>query len=330
MASTLPGSIRKLITAPDISDTSFAVRGFNTASAPARDQLEASARQFIIGYELGIEQKDFSGLVVRLESLEREFRGFAYEGATMALSVRDAMSPLPGPKLTERFLAGPDYDSAPGSKHIFMAYIGLGFALARLPRFLWRRALPQRSLVDHRTLRWLIIDGYGFHMTFFEHRKWLAPDFRLPVLPWPGPAAYTRRVLDQGIGRAMWFVYGGDIDRLYDAIGKFAPERRADVMSGVGLAVTYAGGVSPGAVKAFLDRAGEFTPEVAQGAVFALRARAVADLITPAHEIAAEVLCGCTAEQASAMAAEDIIGLPGDGAVPAYEVFRQRVQQRFR
>lgn len=331
MASTLTGSIRKLLTAPDIADASFAARGFDTASAPARDQLEASARQFILGYELGVEQKDFGGLVIRLDSLEREFRGFAYEGAAMALSVRDVMSPLPGPKLTERFFAGPDYDGGPGSKHIFMAYIGLGFALARLPRFLWQRAMPRQSaLPDHPSLRWLIMDGYGFHMGFFEHRKWLDPEFRVPRTSWRGPAAYTSRVIDQGLGRAMWFVYGGDVDRLYDAIGAFAPGRRADLMSGAGLAVAYAGGVGADAIKAFWDRAGEFAPEVAQGAVFALRARVVADLVTPSNEVAAGVFCGCGAEQASAMAAEDVIGLPDDGALPAYEVFRQRVQLRFR
>lgn len=247
MASTLTGSIRKLLTAPDIADASFAARGFNTASAPARDQLEASARQFILGYELGIEQKDFGGLIIRLDSLEREFRGFAYEGAVMALSVRDVMSPLPGQKLTERFLAGPDYDCGPASKHIFMGYIGLGFALARLPQFLWQRALPRQSaLADHPSLRWLIMDGYGFHMAFFEHRKWLDPEFRVPRTAWRGPAAYTSRVIDQGIGRAMWFVCGGDVDRLYDAIATFAPERRADLMSGAGLAVAYAGGVGAG------------------------------------------------------------------------------------
>jgi hypothetical protein len=330
MTATLTGAIRKRLTAPDIAEVSFAARGFDTSSTPARSQLEASALQFIVGYEFGIEHKDFDGLVTRLDSLEREFRGFAYEGAVMALAVRDVMSPLRRPKLTERFLAGPGYDSGPGSKHIFMAYIGLGFALARLPKPMWQRALPeQNKLADHASLRWLIMDGYGFHMAFFHARKWVHDQYVPRRTPWRGPAAYTNRAIDQGVGRAMWFVSGGNVDRLYDTIGKFAPARRSDLMSGAGLAAAYAGGVDADALKAFWDRAGQYQPEIAQGAVFSMRARVVADLVTPANEMAAEVFCGCTAEQASDIAAAEIIGLPEDGASPAYEVFRQRIQRHF-
>jgi Protein of unknown function (DUF1702) len=330
MAATIAGSLRKRLTAPDTAEASFAARGFDTSNAPAREQLEASALQFIIGYEFGIEQKGFDGLVTRLDSLEREFRGFAYEGAVMALAMRDVMSPLRRPKLTERFLAGPDYDSGPGSKHIFMAYIGLGFALARLPQLMWQQALPEQSkLADHACLRWLIMDGYGFHMAFFHPQKWVHSQYAPSRTAWRGPAAYTNRVIDQGVGRAMWFVAGGNIDRLYDSIGKFAPARRSDLMSGAGLAATYAGGVDADVLKSFWDRAGQYQPEIAQGAVFALRARVVADLVTPANEMAAEVFCGCTAEQASDIAATEIIDLPEDGASPAYEVFRERIQRRF-
>lgn len=331
MAANLAGSLRKLLTAPDPSEATFAVRGFDTSNAPARKQLEASTLQFVVGYEFGIEQKDHAGLVTRLEALEREYRGFAYEGAVMALAIRDVMSPFPGRKLTESFLAGPDYDSGPGSRHVFMAYIGLGFALARLPRALWQRALPDQSkIVDHASLRWLIMDGYGFHMAFFDHPKWVDAQYVPGRTAWRGPAGYTSRAIDQGVGRAMWFVYGGDVDRLYAGIEKFSPARRSDLMSGAGLAATYAGGVDAVTLKAFWERTRQYGPEVAQGAVFALRARVVADLVTPANEAAAEVFCGCSAMQASDIAAAEIIDLPEDGATTAFEVFRQRIQRHFR
>ena len=48
-----------------------------------------------------------------------------------------------------------------------MGYIGIGFALARLPKFLWRRALPDQSkLPEHPALNWMILDGYAFHESF--------------------------------------------------------------------------------------------------------------------------------------------------------------------
>lgn len=330
MAATVTGSIRRLLTAPDIGSTSFDTLGYDTRHAPARTQLEASARQFIIGYEFGIEQRDHEGLVARLESLQQEYRGFAYEGAVMALSVRDVMSPLPGRRRTETFLAGPGYDDGPGSRHIFMAYMGLGFALARLPAFLWRRALPRQSkLPEHPSLRGLILDGYGFHMAFFHHAKWVDGQYSPKRLRWPGPHTITQRVLDQGVGRAMWFVHGGDVEQLLDGIERFAPERRSDLMSGAGLAASYAGGVDEEALDLLWSKAGRYRPEVAQGAVFALRARDVSNLITPGNEAAARRFCGCTATEASQIAAEVAAGLPMDGSLATYEEFRRRIRLRF-
>jgi hypothetical protein len=331
MSATLPGSLRKRFLAPDTSDAEFATLGFALDDAPARAQLEHGALQLLMGYEFGIEQKGHAALVTRLETLQREYRGFAYEGAAMALTIRDVLSPVPGNTLTETFLAGPGYDDGPGSKHLFMAYLGIGFALGRLPRALWRRALPEQSrLADHPSLRWLILDGYGFHMAFFHHRKWVDRQYTARTYPWPGPADYTNRVVDQGIGRAMWFVHGGNVERLLTSVGGFPPARRADLMSGVGLAATYAGGVTEDALEALVKGSAEYRADIALGAVLALRARVVADLATPYSETAARVLCHRTAEQASEIAVLAITDLPADGAVPAYEVFRQRIRNQFR
>lgn len=335
MAATIMGSIRKRLTAPDTSEASFTVRGFDT-SGPARDKLEMSVLQYLIGYEFGIEQKGHDDVVARLETLEREYRGFAYEGAATALALRDVMSPLPGNRITESFLLGSqydpgDYDAAPGSKHVFMAYIGIGFALAQLPKPLWQRALPDQSkIVDHPSLRWLIMDGYGMHMAFFEPRKWVDGQNVAKRYPWKGSVDYTNRVIDHGIGRALWFIHSGDVERLLAVVAKFPPARRADLLCGLGLAATYAGGVGVDSLEALLRGAGEYRPELAQGAVFALRARVVSDLVTPHHELAAQVFCGCSVEEANGIARKEISGLPEDGAVEAYEVFRQRVQKHFR
>lgn len=330
MAATMAGSIRKLLTAPDLAATSFDGLGFDTRHAPARTHLEASARLFVIGYEFGIEQRDHEGLVARLESLQQEYRGFAYEGAVMALSVRDALSPLPGRRRTETFLAGPGYDDGPGSRHVFMAYMGLGFALARLPTALWRRALPRRGkLPEHPSLRALVLDGYGFHMAFFHHEKWVDDQYAPPGYHWPAPHTATQRVVDQGVGRAMWFVHGGDVERLLDTIQQFAPERRSDLMSGAGLAASYAGGVGEESLDMLWAKAGQYRSEVSQGAVFALRARDVSKLITPENEAAAQRFCGRTAAEASQIAADVAATLPRDGSLATYEEFRRRVRLRF-
>jgi len=56
---------------------------------------------------------------------------------------------------------------------------------------------------------------------------------------------------DQGIGRAMWFVGGTDVELVATMIDKFPDHRRADLYSGAGLAATYAGGAHEQELRAF-------------------------------------------------------------------------------
>lgn len=331
MGATLLGSVLKRVTAPPTEEIRFTKRGFDTDDAPGQDRLEFAAFQLLLGYELGVEQKNHDELVIRLESVQREFRGFVYEGAVMGLALRDALSPRPGNRITESFLAGPDFDSAPGSKHIFMAYIGIGFTLAHLPKFLWRRALPDyRRLADFPAMRWMVMDGYGFHQAYFNHRKYVNLQSVAKGHPGFDPDPYTNRAIDQGIGRAMWFVYGANINRLVAAINRFPESRQSDLWSGAGVAATYAGGVGAEELETLLKAAGRFRPELSQGSVFAVRARVVSDTLTPHNELAAQVLCECTAEEANDIGArENPILADGDsGAI--YELYRQRIMQHFR
>jgi hypothetical protein len=324
--STMMGAIRKRIFTPAPSEISFDVRNFHKHDPQAQQRLEMSALQFIMGFEFAIEYKDVEAMVTRLETLDEEYRGFAYEGATMATSLRDALSPIPGAgRLTTEFLSGP------AAHHIYMAYLGVGFALARLPKMLWRRALPDQSqLPDHPTLNWLAIDGYGFHQTFFDTRRWVEEQYVQQGMVWEGHRDYVLRVLDHGVGRAMWFVAGGDVDRLTTMINKFTPRRHADLWSGAGLAATYAGGVDEESLKLLLKNAGDYRPEVAQGAVFALKARVLARVVTAHNEMASQVFCGSSAAEASALADQAVIDLHDAPDVPAYEIFRRRIQENFR
>lgn len=323
MAASIAGAIRKLLLTPPTGEVSFAERGFDL-DAPGREQLEASALHFIIGFEIAIEQRDDEAVVTRLEALEHQFHGFAYEGATMAYTLRDVLSPRPGNRDTERFLSG----SAP--QHIFMAYIGIGFALARLPMRLWRRALPdQLALPDHPSLNWLIVDGVGFHHAFFDTDVWVRQQRRPGPLPWDGPRWYVDKVFDQGVGRAMWFVNGGDVSALAAGIEDFPQARRGDLWCGAGLAATYAGGVGRDGLEALVKASVEHRVEVAQGAVFAVKARELAGIVTEHTELASRVLCDLDPAAAAALATRSVIDLPADSDVPGYEVFRQRVQDHF-
>jgi enediyne biosynthesis protein E2 len=327
MPTTMLGAVRKRLIAPPMDVTSFAVRGFRLDS-PARPKLEESARQFSIGFEFAIEQKGNDAIAERLELLEAEYRGFAYEGAVMALSLRDVMSPMPGNKHVETF-AGV---GGLGEHQIFMAYIGIGFAFARLPKFLWRRALPDQSkLPEHPALNWMILDGYAFHQAFFHTDKWVHQQYVSPRVPWKwkGSHDWVLRAMDHGIGRAMWFVNAGDVEHLNNMINGFAPARRSDLWSGAALAATYAGGVDEDSLNEFVKKSWEFRAEVAQGAVLALKQRVMANAVVAHTKMASQIFCNMPPEEAAELTDWAAIDLSDSGSVPAYEIFRQRIQSKF-
>ncbi len=191
----------------------------------------------------------------------------------MAFAVLDAL-PFGGAGRVSRFIAGE------GDKHIYMAYVGMGWAMARVPRFRWNVIAALDPL-----LRWLALDGYGFHQAYFHTSRYVHEMYQDVAFPWPadGPRWYINRAVDQGIGRAMWFVGGTDADRVATMVEKFPEHRRPDLYSGAGLAATYAGGADEEEMRLFWRRAGEHRPQLAQGSAFAASARVRAGLVVAAH-----------------------------------------------
>ena len=222
-----------------------------------------------------------------------------------------------------------EYLAGTGDRHIYMAYVGVGWAMARLPRFLWRRAA---AAATDPLLRWLVHDGYGFHQAYFRTDEYVRGQRAVTDFPWPpeGPAPYAARAIDQGIGRAIWFVAGTDPTVAADLIDAFAPSRHADLYSGSGLAATYAGGVTEDELRLFLHRSGAYAPFVAQGAAFAAKARIRAGLLVPHTELATRVFCRMTAAEAARITDEEIPSGPVPSGPPMFEVWRSAIAERFR
>jgi hypothetical protein len=319
MASMM-GALRRRVLTPDMAETRLSTRGFHEKNPAARELLETVGVTFLTGYGFAAE----AGLPVDaeagLEQVPPEFRGFAYEGAAMACAVRDGL-PFGNARHVERFLAGR------AAHHVYMVYVGVGWAMARVPRFRGSSMYTADPL-----LRWLVLDGYGFHQAYFQTEKYVRQQYQEPAFPWPGKewSWYSDRVIDQGIGRATWFVEGTDAARVADVFDSFPESRRADLYAGAGLAATYAGGVGEQELSLFLKRADKHRHWVAQGSAFAAAARVEAGLATPHTSLATGVLCdGMTPEEASNWCAECLPDPCVDGEVPAYEVWRTRIADRF-
>lgn len=247
--------------------------------------LERAVRSAVGGYHAVLDGSRLSDLVPRLDATPNDLRGYAYEGAAMGLTGLDCF--IPG---STRFA---DYLAGPAAAHAYMAHIGAGEALARLGRrpeaFLSRLADP--------VLRWLVMDGYGFHEGFFKPARHVVEQ-RVPGHLSP----YATRVFDQGIGRSVWFRSGADVPLIASTLAAFAADRQADLWLGVGVACGYVGGIDRDAVVALRAAAGSHADRLGVGAAFTAKGRHRAGNLVPDGEIACDVLCGgLTSRQAAAL-----------------------------
>jgi hypothetical protein len=302
-----------------VSATRLSERGFHAKDDAARERLETVGRTFLIGFAEAAEAATPSAAEGALEQIDPEFRGFAYEGATMAFMIMDGLL-LGGGRSVSRFLAGR------AERHVYMAHIGMGWAMARLPRWRWS-AVPATDPV----LRWLVLDGYGFHQAYFRTPRYVYDQYQDPSFTWPSRswAGYANRVIDQGIGRALWFVEGTDGTRVAARIAGFPAARQGDLYSGAGLAATYAGGAGEQELREFWRAAGMHQPVVAQASAFAAKARIRAGITTSHTALATAVFCGTSPEDAAQVTDDALAGLPTGGPDPAFEIWRRRIAAEF-
>ncbi len=278
-----------------------------------RERLEQVGTMFSAGYHVALEDGDPADLERELQGLPSECRGFAFEGAAMALALLDALTPWRGDRIRQ-FLGGP------GEPHCYMVHVGVGWAWARLPLKNVARARRQLDPM----LQWLALDGYGFHEAFFNWPSTI--DGKPPPSKLTG---YERRAFDQGFGRCLWFVDGGDVELIPCTIAGFGVERQPDLWSGVGLAATYAGGVSLAALRELRRAAGSYQPQLAQGSAFAAKARQRAGNSTEATDLATGVLCEMAAMDAAKITDRALENLPSDSMEPGFELWRKRIQNHF-
>lgn len=286
-------------------ETMFARRGFYQGDAAVQAHLEKIAQIFVQGYHGALEDDRPDHLVAALNSIEIEFRGFAFEGAAMGLALLDYFSPWRTRLAT--FLEGS------GAPHIYMLHVGAGWTLGRLPRHYRRLTVNFDPL-----LAWLALDGYGFHQGFFAWQRYIQ-NARPPRL-----SGYALRAFDQGLGRSLWFVSGADVAQLVSFIERFPLARQADLWSGVGLACTYAGGVGREVIASICDAVGDYLPHLAQGAAFAAKARQRAGNLVAHTAMACEIISRRSIEEIIQIVDTSLLDLPQNET--AYETWRSRIR----
>ena len=292
-------------------EVTFARRGFSSSKPEVRDRLEHVGTIFLVGYHAALQERELEALRARLEQVALDVRGFAYEGAAMAIALLDAITR--GSSRLAEFMAGP------GKQHIYMLHVGAGWAYARLP---WlRRRIEAVTCKFDPVLRWLILDGYGFHQGYFHFKEPLSSALsRLSV--------GARHVFYQGLGRSLWFVHGCDPDQISETISSFPALYQCDAWSGIGLACAYAGGATASDLQELVSMAGRFVSALAQGAAFAAKARQLAGNEAAHTELACAALAGVNLEQAAALCDRALTQINRDSSSP-YQQWRELVQNYF-
>ncbi|MCP4662912.1 MAG: DUF1702 family protein, partial [bacterium] len=291
--------IRRRLFGISEEEVTFARRGFRGGDGEVRAHIEKVGHSFLRGYHAVLEEPFSERLIHRLEQTEPDYRGFTYEGAAMALTLFDVLMPWRRRRL-DAFLAGA------GEPHVYMGHVGAGWAIARLP-FGMAAVLKRLDPL----LRWLAVDGYGFHQGYFHWPRSVGKH-EVPARV-RAFSPYARCAFDQGLGRSLWFVEGADVHRIPATISSFPAARHADLWSGIGLSSTYAGGVDRAAIETLRGAAGDFRGRLAQGSAFAAKARQRAGLPTASTEMACQVLCGQCADDAAEVTDRELRDLPPDG-----------------
>ncbi len=282
--------------------------------------FEPVARTLVESFKMTLEDSRFEVLVPRLNAVEVELRGIAYEGAGMGLMLMDGLGPWK--KRLQAFLAGP------GDSYICLVYIGAGLVMPRMP------GRPERFLKRMDPFYcWMAMDGYGFYEGFFSGRRTVEEH----VIP-SRLSGYSRRAFDHGLGRSLWFSTGANVERIQAAITSFPAERQADLWGGIGLACAYAAGVvDQETILRLRQVAGPHEVQMAVGAAVAATFRQRAGNSAPHTELACDVLWGGSASmvaQIADLARKDIPVTGIDGAIkgtetPAYEIWRQRLAAQY-
>ncbi|MGH3613346.1 MAG: DUF1702 family protein [Pseudonocardia sp.] len=281
---------------------------FSRGDSATWAHLEAAVRAAVGGYHAVLDGSSFERLVPQLDETPPELRGYAYEGAAMGLTGIDLF--MPG---SSRFRA---YVEGPGRHHVYMAHIGAGEALARLRR----RPEPFLLRLPDPTLRWLVLDGYGFHEGFFKPRRFVL-DQSVPSHLSP----FGRKVVDQGVGRSLWFTSGADVDAIATTIAGFATQRHADLWLGVGVGCGYVGGVDRAGVVALRAAAHRHATRLGVGAAFVAKGRDRAGNVTDHTRSACEVLCGLGLAETVKLVDEAFVDVPDAPAAPAYGALQDRI-----
>ncbi|MDZ8187171.1 MAG: DUF1702 family protein [Nostoc sp. ChiSLP02] len=261
-----------------MADT-WAKRGIQKSDAGVQQRLSKIGSTVLQGYHVAIASEDLKAIAPKINEIDAELQGFAYEGVGMALAQRDLLAPSSENRMAT-LVAGD------GAAYHNWVYVGLGLMLARA-------GLPIKPHLNKLNFErsCLAIDGYGYYQGMFRWQDSLDNQAIPEQIP-----GYACSVFDQGLGRSIWFIGGGDVNHIARTIDTFAQDRRQDLWGGVGYACAYAGGAERATIEALKNAADVYQFQLAQGTAYAAKSRQSVGNYSPYTELACQVLWGMSTD----------------------------------
>lgn len=223
--------------------------------------------------------EDVNELIKKLEETPIEFLSVAYEGAAMELALKDFSE---GDKI-ERWKALLEKSK----KHACQIYIGMGWAIAKEKRF------PITFLEQlNYNMQYRIWDGCGYYDGIFRQRHVIKGQSRFDYIEEKNFQAY-----DEGLGRSLWYLCKGDVNKATEMIQTFSEERHSDLWRGVGIACSYVGGFDEQTLSALQLATGKHKTQLGIGAAMVAKSRIDADCLTNEIEFACTTFNHLTADE---------------------------------
>ena len=161
-----------------------------------------------------------------------------------------------------------------------LAYVGIGVGCAffhRHPKTYWPKM--------HADSRDWVLDGYAFMKGYFSRKKYVDRQ----VIPY-GLARTDLMMFDQGLGRVIWIMSGGDVERTVKTFREFPADRQRALWGGLGVVTSYVGICDEAGYQELTRRSGDHRGAFARGIAFSCYQCVADENVCPHTEIAARLL----------------------------------------
>ena len=255
------------------------------------DRMEIIKTVFQDAKDYAEAVEDTNELLSHLENTNPEFRSVAYEGASMALALKDFVR-MDSFGANDNSLKRWNAFMNVSENHAAQVYIGLGWAAAQE-----KRAALSFMNTHNPVMQLRVWDGCGYYDGIFRQRHTVKSQIRHDYIP---ENSYT--MYDQGLGRCLWYLCKGDETKIPEMIKQFSSSRHPDLWRGLGIACAYVGGCDAMIFKTLSASAGQDRTQLGIGAAMAAKARILANSVTKDIELACNAWCDLSAQDAMHMA----------------------------